>query len=108
MAHIDVTKENFEQEVIGSRMPVLLDFWAVWCGPCKMIAPVLEQLAENYADRLVVGKVNVDTQMELALEHKITSIPALMVYRDGGVVASTIGYHSYEELESWLKEEGIL
>ena len=108
MAHIDVTKENFEQEVIRCEKPVLLDFWAVWCGPCKMIAPVLEQIADAYADRLVVGKVNVDEQMPLAMEHKITSIPALMVYRDGGVVASTIGYHSYEELESWLKEEGIL
>ena len=63
MAHIDVTKENFEQEVIRCEKPVLLDFWAVWCGPCKMIAPVLEQIADAYADRLVVGKINVDEQM---------------------------------------------
>ena len=108
MAEIKITAENFENEVLNCAKPILLDFWATWCGPCKMIAPVLEEVAEKYADRIAVGKINVDEEMALSMQHKIASIPALMVYQNGKLVAKTVGYHSLSELEGWLVETGLI
>ena len=81
MAEIKVTKENFASEVLASEKPVVVDFWATWCGPCRMIAPVLEELAEKYEDKLTVGKVNVDEEMELAVKFSVASIPPLWYSR---------------------------
>ena len=93
MAHITVTKENFQAEVLESKNTVLLDFWATWCGPCRMLAPIVEEIAEENSD-VTLGKINVDEQMELAIEFGIVSIPTLLVYRDGKEVAKSVGYCS--------------
>ena len=89
---ITVTKSNFEQEVINSSKPVLLDFWATWCGPCKMIAPVLAEIAEEYADKVKVGKVNVDEESALAAQFGITSIPTIILFENGEQKGITVGY----------------
>ena len=108
MAEIKVTKSNFQEAVLNNEKVVVLDFWATWCGPCKMIAPILAQLAEKYEDKLVVGKVNVDEEMELAVKFQIASIPTLLVFEKGNLVAKTMGYMPLSSLEDWLQDEGIL
>ena len=98
MAERNITALNFETEVLQSDTPVLLDFYANWCGPCKMLAPVLHEIAEENADTLRVGKINVDEQMELAMRFQVDSIPMLVLFKDGKAVAKTVGYRSKEEL----------
>lgn len=90
MSVIHITKENFKQEVVEYKGTVLLDFWAVWCGPCRMVSPILDEVAEERAD-IKVGKVNVDEQMELAREFNVVSIPTLVVVKDGKVVNQSVG-----------------
>jgi len=90
MSVIAITKENFAQEVLQSTKPVLLDFWAPWCGPCRMVSPVVDEIAEDNAD-IKVGKINVDEEPELAAQFGITSIPALFVMQDGKVVNQAVG-----------------
>ena len=94
-----VTKENFTSEVLGNDKLVLVDFWAEWCGPCKQIAPRLEELAEKYSENLNVCKVDVDANRDLALEYNVSSIPSLMIFKGGEMVDSLIGAVSLEELE---------
>ena len=89
---ITITKENFESEVLKAEVPVLLDFWATWCGPCMMIAPTLAQIAEEHAGKIKVGKINVDDEMELARSFRIVSIPTIIVMKNGEKVATAIGY----------------
>ena len=101
MALLHITKDNFQAEVLESSKTVLLDFWAVWCGPCKMIAPIVEQIADERED-IVVGKVDVDQEMELAVQFGITSIPTLLVFKDGKVVATSVGYRPKDEIEKLL------
>ncbi|MCR5033947.1 MAG: thioredoxin [Clostridia bacterium] len=91
MAEIIVTKDNFQKEVIESEVPVLVDFWATWCGPCRMLAPTLEEIASEQEGVIKVGKVNVDEQPELARQFGIMSIPTLIVFRDGQIVNQTMG-----------------
>ena len=100
---ITVTKENFEVEVLNSEIPVLLDFWATWCGPCMMIAPTLEEIARENAGRLKVGKVNVDEQMELAMQFGVTSIPLLVVMEKGQIVKKAVGAMPKAKIEALFK-----
>jgi thioredoxin 1 len=91
MKPIEITDANFQKEVLESSVPVLVDFWAVWCGPCKMIAPVVEEIAGEYDGKLKVGKVDVDNNPEVPLKYNIRSIPTLMIFKGGKVVEQIIG-----------------
>ncbi|BDF05651.1 thioredoxin [[Clostridium] hylemonae] len=102
MAAIHLTKDNFKQEVLESEVPVLVDFWAEWCGPCQMVLPIVEELAGEVKDAKIC-KVNVDEQMELAKEFRVMSIPTLMVFKDGQKVKSEVGAKSKEELKAMLE-----
>ena len=101
MSILTITKDNFEAEVLQSPQPVLLDFWATWCGPCQMLAPVVDAIAESRTD-IRIGKVNVDEQVELALQYGVRSIPTLIVMKNGEVAATSIGYQSQAEIEAML------
>ena len=103
MAEINITRENFEREVLQSEVPVLLDFWAPWCGPCRMIAPAVAQLAAEYEGRVKVGKVNVDDEAQLAAQFGIVSIPTIKVLRGGKVTGSLVGLRAKAELEALIK-----
>jgi thioredoxin 1 len=99
---IELTSGNFESEVLKSDRPVLVDFWAPWCGPCRMLAPVLAQIAQEKADVLKVGKVNVDEAPELAAKYGIASIPAVFLFRNGEVAAQSVGFMQKPELEKFI------
>ena len=101
MAEMIITAENFEKEVLGADKKVVLDFWASWCGPCMMIAPLLEEIANEY-DNVIVGKVNVDEQPELALRFGIQSIPTLMLFQNGKNIDTAIGYRTKEQLLDFI------
>ena len=103
MAELNITSLNFENEVLNSDKPVLLDFYADWCGPCKMLAPVLHEIAEESTGALKVGKVNVDEQMELAMRFQVSSIPVLVVFKDGKAVAKSVGYRSKPEIAAMVE-----
>jgi thioredoxin 1 len=100
---ITITADNFETEVLQSPVPVLLDFWAAWCGPCKMIAPFIEGIAAEYTGRLKVGKINVDEENALAARHGVVSIPTLVVYKDGAIVVQKPGAAPRHEIEALFK-----
>ena len=101
MAVVQITKDNFKSLVQESSKPVVLDFWAVWCGPCKMIAPIVEAIAEERED-ILVGKVNVDDDPELAGAFGVVSIPTVVLVKDGNVAATSVGYRSKADLEKAL------
>ena len=104
MSEINITANNFRTEVLDSSVPVLLDFWATWCGPCRMIAPAVAELAAEYAGKVKVGKVNVDDEPELAGQFGITAIPTLIVMKDGKVFQQAVGYRTKNDIEAMLKK----
>lgn len=103
MSLINITNENFGAEVMNSDKPVLLDFWATWCGPCQMIGPIVHEIAEERSD-IKVGKINVDEEMKLAMKFGISSIPTLVVIKNGKAVAQSVGFQSKAQILSMLED----
>lgn len=100
---IELYKETFEQEVLQSDIPVLVDFWATLCGPCKMIAPIVKEIADEYDGKILVGKVNVDEEPDLTMQYNVSSIPTLMVFKNGQLVNKAVGYREKDEILKMLK-----
>ena len=101
MAVITITKDNFKSKVLESDKPVLLDFWATWCGPCRMVSPIVDEISEERSD-IKVGKINVDEQMELAQQFRIVSIPTLVVMKDGQIANKAVGAMPKEDILALL------
>lgn len=101
---IKITKDNFETEVLNSDIPCLVDFYADWCGPCKMMAPIVESISEKYDGKLKVGKCDIDADSEIALRYRIMSIPTIVVFKGGEAVMTTVGAMSQDALEEKLQE----
>jgi len=104
MAEIKLTKNNFENEVIKSEIPVIVDFWATWCGPCMMLSSIIAEIAKDYEGKIKVGKLNVDEEHELAAQYNIESIPTVMLINNGVVEKISVGYRPKEDI---LKEFGL-
>ena len=102
MAEITITAANFEEEVLKAEIPVVLDFWATWCGPCRMLAPIVAKIAEKYDGKIKVGKVDVDEESELAAKFGVASIPFVVKMVDGKVAATSVGYMPQASLEAAL------
>lgn len=103
MSVVTVTKENFETEVLSANIPVLVDFWASWCAPCRMLSPVVDEIAEENADTLKVCKINVDEQPELAMKYGVVSIPMLVLFKNGKPSGTSVGVRPKEVIEQLFK-----
>ena len=101
---LELTAKNFKEEVLDSNKPVLVDFWATWCGPCRMIAPIIEEVANDYDGKIKVGKVNVDEQEELAVKYGISSIPTLLLFKNGEVAKKTLGYMPKDAVVKFIED----
>jgi thioredoxin 1 len=101
---VQITEANFHAEVIESSVPVLLDFWAEWCPPCKMVSPILDQLAAEYAGKVKIGKINVDEENNLASKHGVISIPTMVIYHKGTIVRQSVGALPKPRIENLFKD----
>lgn len=106
MADMVFTEQNFDAEVVNASLPVLVDFWAPWCGPCKMISPVIDELAQEYDKRVKIGKVNTDENLSVASRYQVTSIPTIMIFKDKKIVHRIVGVKSKADLKKLL--DGVL
>ncbi|MEW6157046.1 MAG: thioredoxin [Verrucomicrobiota bacterium] len=104
---VTLTEQNFAQEVLNSPTPVLVDFWAEWCGPCKMIAPILDEIASEYDGRVKIGKVNIDDYQNLATQHGIRAIPTLLLFKNGLVEEQIVGLRSKRDLKASLDKVAV-
>jgi len=104
MSVLKITSENYEKEVVNSEIPVLLDFWASWCGPCKMIAPIVDEVAEVVEGKVKVGKIDVDTEVELASSFKVMSIPTLVYIKNGEIEKTSVGVKSKSEILEMIEQ----
>ena len=104
MSEVIITKDNFEAEVLKSDIPVLVDFWASWCGPCKMLSPVISQIAELYDGKLKVCKVNVDENTDLAMEYHVESIPSVKIFKGGKIVSESLGFKPLPAMKQMIDE----
>lgn len=105
MAVLKIDGNNFEPEVLKSNQPVLVDFWASWCGPCRMVAPVVEEMADAYDGRLKVGKLNVDENQDIASRYQVMSIPTLVMFKDGVEVNRVVGFRGKPHLQQFIDAE---
>ena len=103
MSVLTINKDNFQQEVLSSSKPVLVDFWAPWCGPCRMFAPVVDQVAEENHSAVKVGKINIDEEPELASRYGVMSIPTLVLFKDGKAVITSVGVKSKSAVEEMIR-----
>ncbi len=101
---VTLTSANFETEVVKSTKPVLVDFWAEWCGPCKMVAPILDELAGEYEGKVTIGKVNIDDHQSLAIQYRINSIPTLLFFKNGEIVDQVVGLKSKKDFKAKLDQ----
>ena len=108
MKEVIISKDNFKTEVLDSKIPVVLDFWATWCGPCRMIAPILEEIDREYGDKVKIGKVNVDEVPSLAMRYNIASIPTLLLMKNGEIVQTLVGFRPKVQLEQDLRTNGMI
>jgi len=99
---IHVTDSSFEEEVLKSERPVLLDYWAEWCGPCRMIAPILEEIADEYGERVTVAKINIDENQETPQKYAVRGIPTLMIFKEGNVAGTKVGALSRSQLSAFI------
>ncbi len=103
MSVITLNKNNFEEEVLKSEKKVLIDFWASWCGPCRMMSPVIDEIAEEMGDSIKVGKINIDEEKDLAIKYDVMSIPTFIVFKNGNEVGRSVGVQDKEEIKAMLK-----
>ena len=101
---VEITDDNFDTEVLESELPVLVDFWAEWCGPCKMISPIVEEIASDYNGKVKVGKVNIDYNQQVAMTYGIRGIPTMLLFKDGELKATKVGATTKSNIVSWIKE----
>ncbi|EJF97227.1 thioredoxin [Bartonella taylorii] len=104
MSCIKIDKSNFESEVLTSSTPVVVDFWAEWCGPCKMIAPILDEISTEMQDQIKIAKINIDENPELATQYGVRSIPTLLMFKNGNVSSNMVGAASKGRVSEWIKE----
>lgn len=101
---ITIDSGNFEKEILNSEKPALVDFWAVWCGPCKVLGPIVEEISEEYKDKIKVGKINVDENNELAMRYNVMSIPTLKLFKGGNVIGEIVGAAPKQMITSFIEQ----